>query len=116
MRHVLVTAGARFIGSHVVDSLLRDGFEVTVIDNFDAFYARSSKLANVAAHRDYARWKLVEGDIRDLDAIHSLPHSIDTIVHLAAAAGVRPSIAAPLQYQSINAAGTQNLMELAGIR
>ena len=116
MRHVLVTGGAGFIGSHVVDSLLRDGFEVTVIDNFDAFYARSSKLANVAAHRDYARWKLVEGDIRDLDAIHSLPHSIDTIVHLAAAAGVRPSIANPLQYQSINVTGTQNLLEFALLR
>ena len=113
MRHVLVTGGTGFIGSHVVDSLLRDGFEVTVIDNFDAFYARSSKLANIAAHRDCARWKLVEGDIRDLDAIHSLPHSIDTIVHLAAAAGVRPSIANPLQYQSINVAGTHNLLEFA---
>ena len=113
MRHVLVTGGAGFIGSHVVDSLLRDGFEVTVIDNFDAFYARSSKLANIAAHRDCARWKLVEGDIRGLDAIHSLPHSIDTIVHLAAAAGVRPSIANPLQYQSINVAGTHNLLEFA---
>jgi UDP-glucuronate 4-epimerase len=114
--HVLVTGGAGFVGSHLVDSLLRDGCEVTVLDNFDPFYNRSLKLANIAAHRDYVRWRLVESDIRYIDAIHALPDSIDTIVHLAAAAGVRPSIAEPLWYQSINVGGTQNLLEFARLR
>jgi UDP-glucuronate 4-epimerase len=119
MSHVLVTGGAGFIGSHVVDALLRDGSHVTVLDNFDSFYSRSLKLANVSAHRDSARWRLLEGDIRDLDTVHALPDGIDTIVHLAAAAGVRPSIAEPVRYQSVNVVGTQNLLEFAlqrGIR
>ena len=116
MSHVLVTGGAGFIGSHVVDSLLRDGFDVTVLDNFDTFYDRSVKLANVAAHRDYSRWRIVEGDIRHLDAVHALHHDIEAIVHLAAAAGVRPSIAEPIRYQSVNVAGTQNLLEFARLR
>lgn len=116
MPHVLVTGGAGFIGSHLVDSLLRDGFRVTVIDNFDPFYGRDLKLANVAAHRDHADWRLVEGDIRDASLLASLPHDIDLIVHLAAAAGVRPSIADPVRYQEVNVGGTQNLLELARAR
>jgi UDP-glucuronate 4-epimerase len=119
MRHVLVTGGAGFIGSHLVDSLLRDGCRVTAIDNFDPFYDRSLKLANVAQHRDGAAWRLVEGDIRDTALLQTLPVDIDVIVHLAAAAGVRPSIADPVRYQEINVGGTQNLLELArerGIR
>ena len=116
MPHVLVTGGAGFIGSHLVDSLLRDGFRVTVIDNFDPFYGRDLKLANVAPHRDHAEWRLVEGDIRDALLLASLPHDIDLIVHLAAAAGVRPSIADPVRYQEVNVGGTQNLLELARAR
>jgi UDP-glucuronate 4-epimerase len=116
MAHVLVTGGAGFIGSTLVDSLLRDGFRVTVIDNFDPFYGRDLKLANIAAHRDHADWRLVEGDIRDASLLASLPHDIDLIVHLAAAAGVRPSIADPVRYQEINVGGTQNLLELARAR
>jgi UDP-glucuronate 4-epimerase len=116
MSHVLVTGGAGFIGSHLVDSLRRDGRKVTVIDNFDPFYDRSLKLANVAQHRDDPAWRLVEGDIRDAGLLESLPTDIDVIVHLAAAAGVRPSIADPVRYQEINVGGTQNLLELARAR
>jgi len=116
MPHVLVTGGAGFIGSHMVDSLLRDGCSVTVIDNFDPFYARSLKLANMARHRDSSAWRLVEGDIRDAALLASLPDDIDVIVHLAAAAGVRPSIADPVRYQEINVGGTRNLLELARAR
>jgi len=116
MPHVLVTGGAGFIGSHLVDSLLRDGSSVTVVDNFDPFYDRSLKLANIAPHRDNASWRLVEGDIRDASLLASLPGDIDMIVHLAAAAGVRPSIADPVRYQDVNVGGTQNLLELARAR
>ena len=119
MSHVLVTGGAGFIGSHLVDSLLRDRHRVTVIDNFDPFYDRSLKLANIAHHRDSASWRLVEGDIRDAALLQTLPGDIDVIVHLAAAAGVRPSIDDPVRFQEINVGGTQNLLELArerGIR
>jgi UDP-glucuronate 4-epimerase len=116
MPHVLVTGGAGFIGSHLVDSLLRDGARVTVIDNFDPFYDRSLKLANIAHHRDSAAWRLVEGDIRDAALLQSLPADLDVIVHLAAAAGVRPSIADPVRYQEVNVGGTQNLLELARAR
>ena len=116
MSHVLVTGGAGFIGSHLVDSLLRDRYRVTVIDNFDPFYDRSIKLANIAQHRDTAAWRLVEGDIRDAALLQGLPADIDVIVHLAAAAGVRPSIADPVRYQEVNVGGTQNLLELARAR
>ena len=119
MPHVLVTGGAGFIGSHLVDSLLRDRFRVTVIDNFDPFYDRALKLANIAQHRDHASWRLIEGDIRDAALLQSVPGDVDVIVHLAAAAGVRPSIADPVRYQDINVGGTRNLLELAlarGIR
>ena len=119
MPHALVTGGAGFIGSHLVDSLLRDHYRVTVLDNFDPFYDRSIKLGNIAEHRDSKSWRLIEGDIRDAATVNALPDGIDVIVHLAAAAGVRPSIADPVRYQEVNVAGTQNLLELSrqrGIR
>ncbi len=86
MPHALVTGGAGFIGSHLVDSLLRDQYRVTVLDNFDPFYDRSIKLGNIAEHRDSKSWRLIEGDIRDAAAVNALPDDIDVIVHLAAAA------------------------------
>jgi UDP-glucuronate 4-epimerase len=114
MRHVLVTGGAGFIGSHLVDSLLRDGLRVTVLENFDAFYPRATKELNIAAHRDNPSWRLVEGDLRDLDRMRTqLTGDFDAIVHLAAKAGVRPSIQDPIGYQDVNVRGTQNLLELA---
>jgi len=119
MPHALVTGGAGFIGSHLVDALLRDQYRVTVLDNFDPFYDRSVKLANIAAHQTSRAWRLVEGDIRDPHVVDSVPGDVDVVVHLAAAAGVRPSIADPVRYQEINVAGTQNLLEMArrrGIR
>jgi UDP-glucuronate 4-epimerase len=116
MPHALVTGGAGFIGSHLIDSLLRDRYRVTVIDSFDAFYERAIKELNISPHRQFRSWRLIEGDIRDTAVLDRVPDDIDVIVHLAAAAGVRPSIADPLRYQSINVTGTQNLLELARAR
>ena len=116
MPHALVTGGAGFIGSHLVDSLLGDQYRVTVLDNFDPFYERSIKLGNVAHHQTLRTWRLIEGDIRDPAVVNSVPDDVDLVVHLAAAAGVRPSIADPLRCQEINVAGTHNLLELARMR
>jgi UDP-glucuronate 4-epimerase len=118
--HALVTGGAGFIGSHLVDSLLRDGHQVTVLDNFDPFYGRATKERNIEAHRQHARWNLVEADLRDAASMrHRMAGDFDVIVHLAAKAGVRSSILDPVGYQEVNVRGTQNLLELArerGIR
>src|SRR5690242_18334032 len=108
-RHALVTGGAGFIGSHLVDSLLADGWRVDVLDNYDPFYAREVKERNVAAQRQQAAYRIIEADLRDADALRaSLAGGYDVIVHLAAKAGVRPSIEDPVGYQEVNVRGTQN--------
>ena len=113
-RRVLVTGAAGFIGSHLVDRLLADGWTVTGVDNFDPFYSEDAKRANLASALANPRFRLVEADIRDASALRAaLPESLDVIVHLAAKAGVRPSIADPSAYQEVNVGGTQVLLELA---
>lgn len=111
----LVTGGAGFIGSHLVDRLLAEGWNITVIDNFDPFYDPAVKRSNVAAHINHPEYELLELDIRDLDALRNAlaARQFDVIVHLAAKAGVRPSIEHPLEYQDVNVRGTHNLLELA---
>lgn len=114
MRHALVTGGAGFIGSHLVDSLLRDSWQVTVVDNFDPFYPRAIKEQNIAAHRTNRAYRLVEADVRGLAGLRQqLRGRYDVVVHLAARAGVRPSIEDPTGYQEVNVTGTQNVLELA---
>src|ERR671913_42289 len=114
MKHALVTGGAGFIGSHLTDSLLQDGWQVTVLDNFEPFYPKEHKLANVADQLPHPAYRLITTDIRDPEALRrDVPDGLDVIVHLAAKAGVRPSIEAPIAYQTTNVAGTQNLLELA---
>lgn len=114
MKHALVTGGAGFIGSHVVDSLLADGWRVTAFDNFDPFYESTIKEANVRGHLANPSYALVRGDLRDPKSVDSLGGtSYDVIVHLAAKAGVRPSIEDPVGYQNVNVTGTQLLLELA---
>jgi UDP-glucuronate 4-epimerase len=111
----IVTGGAGFIGSHLVDRLLADGAEVIVVDNFDAFYARVIKEANLAAALRHPRCRLVELDIRDAAGVKSLVSQFrpDAIVHLAARAGVRPSIEDPAFYAEVNVLGTVHWLEAA---
>lgn len=116
MRSVLVTGGAGFIGSHLVDRLLGEGsWHVTVVDDFNDFYSPDIKRANIAAHLRNSDYTLVEGDIRDEAAMERLfaENKFDVIVHLAARAGVRPSLAEPKLYVETNVDGTMNLLELA---
>jgi len=110
---VLVTGGAGFIGSHLVDRLLADGHQVTVVDNFDDFYSPTDKLANLASHRDNPAFRLKLGDIRSASDLNELEGPFDAIAHLAARAGVRPSIDDPLVYQDVNIRGTLSLLEFA---
>ncbi len=112
MRHILVTGGAGFIGSNLIRTLLLKNFKVTTIDNFDTFYPRDLKESNIADFRDNKNFNLIEGDIRNADDLESA-QNIDVIIHLAAKAGVRPSIKNPILYQDVNVSGTQNLLEYA---
>ena len=119
MTRILVTGAAGFIGSHVAERLVGAGHDVVGLDNFDEFYDPAVKRRNLAALASAPRFELVEGDIRDAPLLDRLPADIECIVHLAARAGVRPSIAEPMLYQDVNVAGTQRLLELArrrGIR
>ncbi len=113
----IVTGGAGFIGSHLVDRLLADGGEVVVVDNFDPFYDRATKEANLTQALANPRCRLVELDIRDAARVHALlsANHPDAIVHLAARAGVRPSIADPRGYTDVNVMGTVVWLEAASL-
>lgn len=111
---ILVTGGAGFIGSHLIDRLLSEQHKVLNIDNFDSFYSEEIKRKNIVGHFEYDNYEICEVDIRDKDALDNIvPNDIDVIVHLAAKAGVRPSIDNPIAYQEVNVTGTQNLLEIA---
>jgi UDP-glucuronate 4-epimerase len=110
MARVLVTGGAGFIGSHVAEALLARGDEVTVLDNFNDFYDPAIKRANAES---LGRATVVIGDIRDRDRVAQLfaRGRFDALVHLAAMAGVRPSLSDPLHYEDVNVRGTLVLLE-----
>ncbi len=113
-RTVIVTGAAGFIGSHLGAALLARGDRVIGIDNFDPFYDRAIKLANLAPLAS-ERFELAETDIRDRQAIKALlgRWKPDALFHIAALAGVRPSIAEPARYASVNVEGLVNVLEAA---
>lgn len=111
--NLLVTGGAGFIGSHLVERVLEAGHSVSVIDDFNDFYSPEIKRANIRAFE--GRVTLHEADLRDGDAIHRIigEGGFDAIVHLAARAGVRPSIQEPKLYIDTNITGTFHMLEAA---
>ena len=110
---VLVTGAAGFIGSHCCRGLLDAGYEVVGLDNFDPFYDRRVKEAAIAELSEDDAFEFFEGDIRDQKFVSQLMETADVVLHLAARAGVRPSIEEPVLYASINVQGTTNLLECA---
>jgi len=115
MSAILVTGGAGFIGSHLCERLLSDGVHVICLDNFDSFYDPEIKIKNVEgmAKKFSDLFELVTGDIRNPEHLKGISkkNKVDSVVHLAARAGVRPSIADPLLYQDVNIRGTIVLLE-----
>lgn len=115
MKKILVTGGAGFIGSTLVERLLNENnWEVYCLDCFDTFYDPHTKRKNISSALLNRNFRLLEGDIRDLDFLEKVfAIKFDAIVHIAARAGVRPSIENPLLYEDVNVKGTINLLEKA---
>jgi UDP-glucuronate 4-epimerase len=114
-QRILLTGGAGFIGSHVAEALLRRGADLTIVDNLDEFYSPAWKRANLKDVQQAGRFAFVEADIAETEAMRDVLAQAkpEAIVHLAARAGVRPSIEQPRLYERVNVAGTLNLLELA---
>lgn len=110
----LVTGGAGFIGSHLVDLLLEEGWEVVVADNFHESYPSAMKRRNIAGHRDHASYSLHEIDVRDSEGFdRKIQGDFTVLVHLAAKAGPRQSLLEPQEYESVNVEGTRRLLAFA---
>jgi UDP-glucuronate 4-epimerase len=112
---LLITGGAGFIGSHIADRRLARGDSVVVLDDFNDYYDPLVKRTNVAPHLGDPRYRLVEGDIRNRELVFRLfaDERFDAIVHLAARAGVRPSLEQPVLYEEVNCVATLHLLEAA---
>ncbi len=114
MKNILLTGGAGFIGSHLSEKLLSLGHSVIVIDNFDDFYPELVKRNNIRGLLGHKNYHLIEADIRDKNIYSKLSSQpVDIIIHLAAKAGVRPSIEQPELYEDVNMNGMLNLLEFA---
>lgn len=121
MRHYIVTGGAGFIGSNLTRHLFKTepGIRITCIDNFDPFYAADIKQFNIHDFKDNPSYKLIETDLAtatDASLTALIPGKVDAIIHLAAKAGVRPSIENPLSYQQANVIGLQNMLDFAKLK
>jgi nucleoside-diphosphate-sugar epimerase len=113
MKRILVTGCAGFIGSHLTEKLLSEGFSVTGIDNFDPFYDVSVKRRNLSLALNHPHFEFIEADLSDKKLLDSVfPGKIDLIVHLAGKAGVRPSIEDPSGYIKANIIATQNILDV----
>jgi len=107
---ILITGGAGFIGSNLVDSLIKNGNFVYVIDNFDDYYPTEIKMNNIQHNLKEKNFRLIKGDIRDRELLKNSLKNIDIVFHLAARPGVRPSLKNPVLYHEINSTGTLNLL------
>jgi UDP-glucuronate 4-epimerase len=115
-KNILITGGAGFIGSHLIEKLLNEeNRQIAAIDNFNDFYSPETKRANISAFLDNPRFRLYETDICDDENLRRIfaENRFDAIVHLAAMAGVRPSLENPKLYTRVNVGGTVNLLEAA---
>lgn len=114
-QHILLTGGAGFIGSHTARRLLGRGDRLTILDDFNDFYDPELKRRNVASLAGAGEFRLVEGDIRDAALVDRLfaEGRFDAVLHLAARAGVRPSLREPILYEDVNCIGTLRLLEAA---
>ena len=110
---ILVTGGAGFIGSHIIEKLLSDGHEVVCLDNFDPYYDPEIKRNNIQPFLENKNFTLEVGDIRDRDILTLLLEGTDYVFHEAAQAGVRISVDDPVKPHEVNATGTLNLLEAA---
>lgn len=113
--HYLITGGAGFIGSHLTERLLSDGYKISCLDNFNDYYDPNIKEKNIERSLTDNNFQLIRGDILDDYLLKKLfdQNRFDGIVHLAARAGVRPSVLQPKLYQEVNVRGTLNLLEMA---
>ncbi|ALG81795.1 NAD-dependent epimerase/dehydratase family protein [Halanaeroarchaeum sulfurireducens] len=115
---ILVTGGGRFIGGHLAERFVRDGHDVTVLDNFDPFYDTQIKEHNVrvsraAADESDGAYRLVRDDVRDESVVDDLVHEADVVYHQGGVAGVRRSVDHPREYNDVNVEGTLNVLEAA---
>ncbi len=114
-QRVLLTGGAGFIGSHLAEALIQKGHRLTIVDNLDDFYSPARKQRNLDEIRRSGSYEFIPADICDVQRMRELIGRLrpDSIIHLAARAGVRPSIEQPLLYDRVNVSGTVNLLELS---
>lgn len=116
MKKILVTGGAGFIGSNLISNLLLDNQNiVTCLDNLDSFYPVEQKLNNIQPFLQHPDFEFIEGDIRSKHDLNKI-NEVSVIIHLAAKAGVRPSISDPASYLDVNVNGTKNLLDFAASR
>ncbi|MFC1497309.1 GDP-mannose 4,6-dehydratase [Verrucomicrobiota bacterium] len=112
--HILITGGAGFIGSHLSERLLKRGDKIVVLDNMNDYYDPRTKEKNLERAMKSPLMTFIKGDILELDLLERIfnENAFDVIVHLAARAGVRPSLEQPILYEEVNCRGTLNLLEV----